>query len=193
MFQPKTPIGRSKKFFKRWSPYFVVKQTGPTNYILADAKTMKEIPYPVNVDRIKPRYTTRDLFHHYDRSAPTADRNTPNVPTELAQDTPHPGSQPDPTSDIDDSHTSVPSSQDTHCRAPVQASKPNNFKYVEKITGVRTIGNTKHYRCIWRNNHKPSWVAEQDISEALKREFHVRHTARGTIRQDYRHPRRANQ
>ena len=55
LYDPKTPKGKSKNLILRWhGPYFVLRQTGISNYMLADWKTKKAIPYAVNVERMKP-------------------------------------------------------------------------------------------------------------------------------------------
>ena len=78
LYDPKTPKGKSKKLILRWhGPYFVLRQTGISNYMLADCTTKKAIPYAVNVERMKPFNDTRDVFHNYDSSRYDFEAHTP--------------------------------------------------------------------------------------------------------------------
>ena len=197
LYQNKTPIGRCKKFFRRWKTYYVSRRTSPSNYVLADATTKKEIGYPVNVSRIKPRHTTRDLFHTYDRLRSNRDARLPaaaNLPQATGSAEVQPAAQNIQNQDNVIRQSKTCDSQNTQDHETSQHHQHDNIETVKKIVGVRTLNNVREYKIVWENPKlKPAWIPERDVSDYMKQMFHVTHTLRGTHRQDYRLPRRANQ
>ena len=174
MYDPKTPIGKSRKLIRRWTgPYFIIRQTGLSNYTLAHCETKKEIPYAVNVDRIKPFNDQRDVFHSYEdasqvfQTAVTDDANQDDIDNAV---------------DIQQSATAT----NDQVITDILVSDSSKSELGKQITGVKTIDNVRHYRIVWEDlNQEPSWIPEKDIPEILKTEYHITHTLRGTRRQNY--------
>jgi len=169
LYDPTTKRGASRKLKLRWKgPYFVIKQVSVSNYILAHCQTRREIPYPINVERMKPFHDNRDVFHSYD----AASQEPPQQPV------------------TDNEQLVSPPSSTTDTNAPsLQPNQPNadDWESAEKITGVKMINNIRHYRVTWQNpDHEPSWVPEDQVSDVLKTEYHITHTLRGTLRPNYR-------
>jgi transposase InsO family protein len=187
LYNPKTPIGLSRKLFKRWmGPYFVIRQTEKGNYILADCKTKKEITYPINVKRMKPFNNNRDVFDTYDSA-----RNITQDSQEITEPTAE-GEHPiEESGDILDDVLQEPELTQAMPPQPTasqpRTDKPNTWEEVEELAGVRMIEGIRHYFVMWRNkDHEPKWIPEDKVSEALKTQYHVTHTLRGTRRPDYR-------
>ena len=180
LFTPKIAGAKSKKLSDRWiGPYFVIRQTGPSNYVLADCRTKKEIAYPVNVSRIKPFNENRDLFHSYDRQEST-NLAHPNVPSQN-----DPQNQP-ASSLLDD----VPPSQSMSVPSQtVNADEAEADRWLDakELIGVKTVLGKKFYHVVWADqNQKSSWVEEESVGEGLKRAFYITHTSRGTKRHNYK-------
>ena len=181
---------------------YVIRQTGPTNYILANCETRKEIPYAVNVERIKPFNDNRDVYHTYDAaryhflSQPSAAVTTQvtnvtpimqqsvsttqtSVPTTLVSTTVT-GSDSTPTwsnaviSTTNTNQTNATSSTTPTSTTSVQTQigTQDDWEEVKEVTGVKMIDATRHYQIVWKNpNHAPSWVTENEVSDALKTEY----------------------
>ena len=60
---------------------------------------------------------------------------------------------------------------------------------VEKLLACKTINGKKHYRVKWADkNAVPSWEPTENVSDCLKREFHVKKTMDGRKRKRLLHP-----
>ena len=180
LYIPKVAGAQSKKLSTKWrGPYLVIRQTGPSNYVLADCATKREISYPVNVSRMKPFNDNRDLFHTYDiqGKTQTQDQSQSNPSTQQTQPS---------TSRTDSSNQQItnPPSQ-IHIDNPTAREKWDEAK---EINGVKTVNGKKYYHIIWADsNQQPSWVEDKYVGEGLKTKFYVTHTSRGTRRHNYRH------
>ena len=61
----------------------------------------------------------------------------------------------------------------------------------KELTGVKKINGKRHYRVVWENESEPpSWVQENDVSELLKQNYHIRHTQEGAVRKALKHKRK---
>lgn len=63
----------------------------------------------------------------------------------------------------------------------VRESKMSNGTAI-RITKQRIKSGVKKYLVEWEGNYKPSWQVQEDVSGELKRQFHIKHTKKGTRR-----------
>ena len=78
----------------------------------------------------------------------------------------------------------------------VRQSQNNNSSQwydAEKLTGVKMFRGKRHYRVVWKDRaFPPSWINEDDVSEALKRAYHIKRTKTGLLRKEYKKKRGRN-
>jgi len=210
LFQPKIPVGVSRKLIKQFEgPYFIIQQTSPSNYIIAHCETKKQIGYAVNVERLKPYYDIRDMSLNYPHLLP--DRHVtvgepevvgenmesdPDVMTSGdANQLPEVSDQiatPDTQVDISLPPTTQTGNQimnTDQVQADKQMSTPKVTKWyrVINLIGVKLTGSKRYYKVVYANTkYKPEWIEESNVTDALKIEFHVKHTLNGKLRREFR-------
>ena len=134
------------------------------------------------------------LFHTYDASRYDFEAHTPGsantssatmsptVCTHAVNDT-HV-----PSNNNSDSTVVTNTGTDTQITNRVQPSDTRHWETAVSVSGVKMVDNVRHYKVVWQdpNHNEPSWVPEDEVSDALKTEFHITHTLRGTKRPNYR-------
>ena len=170
LFNPVVPIGRKPKLFKKFvGPYYVVSKVGLHTYLLRHSLTNKLLRHPVNADRLRHFVDRRDF--------------EPDLPvTPTADVTSTSGLDPDATQVYD---AVVPAAsgrgQAQVGTGPVAAPSP--WVEAEKLTGMKLLNKKRFYRVIFKNKSlKPEWVSADDVSDCLKREFHIKRTLTGRVR-----------
>lgn len=108
--------------------------------------------------------TNKELRHpaHADRLKPYVDRRDFVAPT------------------VDPATSAVaPDSQ-----APSGSTDPvTPFRDVDRLTGMKFINKRRFYRVLWKDaQYPPEWLPEADVSDCLKREFHIHRTMLGKPR-----------
>lgn len=59
----------------------------------------------------------------------------------------------------------------------------NRWHDAERLTGMKFVNKKRFYRVMWKDaSHAPSWIPEEDVSDCLKREFHIHRTMMGKPR-----------
>ena len=155
LFTPKVPRGLSPKLFNKWSGPFYITRVGP-NYTFAirHASTHKEHTSLVHANRLK--------AYHDPIDRPMLFENVTGTPPENEQ-----------TDQITPEHNDT--SQD-------ETNKSNQeWLPVEKLLRTKMIQGKRHYLVKWRDE-KPTWEPSENVSEALKRLFHISKTLKGTRR-----------
>lgn len=71
----------------------------------------------------------------------------------------------------------------------------NQWHEADSLSGVKFVNKQRFYRVVWKDaSQPPSWIPETDVSDCLKREFHIHRTLMGkprkraTPRRFQRHP-----
>lgn len=155
VFNPVTPVGKKPKLYKKFvGPYYITSQVAPFTYLLRHALTNKLLRHPVNVDRLR-RYVDRRDYEQDLQVTPTS-QVQPSQGTDAVVD-------PATVSDV------------------VTAHSP--WIEAEQISGMKFINKKRFYRVIFKNRSlKPEWTAEEDVSDCLKREYHIKRTMTGKVR-----------
>ena len=66
------------------------------------------------------------------------------------------------------------------------ADDQTDWHPVTEIVGCKNRGGKRFYKVKWADTtFPPSWIKEEDVSQALKDLYHVKHTWDGRIRKRY--------
>jgi hypothetical protein len=164
VFNPVTPVGRKPKLFKKFAgPYYIVAEVGSFTYLLRHSLTNKLLRHPVNADRLRHYVDRRDF--------------EPGV-----QVAPPPSLDPAATQGSD---AVVPpaSGSDQGQVGSGTVTAPSPWIEAEKLIGMKFVNKKRFYRVIYKNQSlRPAWVSEDDVSDCLKREFHIKRTLTGKVR-----------
>jgi len=67
--------------------------------------------------------------------------------------------------------------------SPDNVASPSPWIEAEQLSGMKFVNKQRFYRVIFRNkSFKPEWIHEKDVSDCLKREFHIKRTMSGKVR-----------
>jgi hypothetical protein len=116
---------------------------------------------------LRHQQTNKQLAHpvNADRLKPFADRRDDLPPPQVA----------------DGTQSSSPSPDDAPAEAETAATQ--QWHEVERLTHTKMVNRQRFYRVVWSDSSSaPSWIPEEDESEALKREFHIKRTMTGKPR-----------
>lgn len=65
----------------------------------------------------------------------------------------------------------------------VSTDNSSQWCEADRLTGMKFVNKKRVYRVVWKNpSHPPSWIPEADVSDCLKREFHIHRTRTGKLR-----------
>ena len=193
LYTPHVKPGTSSKMaIKYTGPYYVVRKISESNYLLNDCKTHKRLGHPIHSDRLKPCYNDRDVFFQNEqyREAENAmgegneqQRNDENDQQRTTEDKEQENTQ---SKTIREEETI---SEDN--REDTTNETKNDAKGVWcdalELTGCRKIGKTKYYKVKWADpDAAQTWEKEDDITDILKQNYHIKRTLKGKVRKHSR-------
>lgn len=81
-----------------------------------------------------------------------------------------------------DSTSASPVDNEPHTQGG-SSRTPNQWHETHRLTGMKLVNKKRFYRVVWKNpSHPSSWIPETDVSDCLKREFHIHRTMTGKRR-----------
>lgn len=158
LMTPQVKNGFSKKLTLRYcGPYYIAAKVGNHTFMLRHQKTNRVLSHPINAERLKPFVDRRDFK---------------SVPGTQVEEEEQPSS-----SGPSDENTST-DKQDAE-----NTGRTEEWHAVNKLLAVKKIGGQTFFRVEWADQTcKPTWIPENDITEALKRAFYVNRTKAGRKR-----------
>ena len=71
----------------------------------------------------------------------------------------------------------------TTVTSEAEETNPDEWFTAKELIGVKKIAGKRHYRVLWEDSAAPpSWVKEEDVTDLLKENYHIRHTQNGAVR-----------
>jgi len=59
----------------------------------------------------------------------------------------------------------------------------NEWTEADRLIGMKFMNKKRLYKVVWKDaSHPPSWIPETDVSDCLKREYHINRTMMGKPR-----------
>jgi len=196
-------VGEAKKLMMRYHKLVYVKEKLDNNtYIVIDHNTHKQIDHPIHSDRLKKYYNSRDEFPtRIERGEPIPDTDEEETESEdIRDDNGRNLEEEEKTKQADqvnkDEIQSPTNEEVTKNGIEVKdkveekkRDKPDEREWyvAEKLLATRTSGGKKYYKVKWKgDNVKPTWEVSTDISDALKRQFHITRTVNGRRRKRFK-------
>ena len=175
LYDPKTKPGVSPKICRKFvGPYYVVARGPKDVYYLRRCSDNKSHSAPIHSNRLRPFNDDRDelMTRWSSHSQSGEDSDVEHDSTTQLPDTSEDTTQ---TQEVSPSTTTTATASEWHD--------------VEKLLACKTINGKKHYRVKWADkNAVPSWEPTENVSDCLKREFHVKKTMDGRKRKRLLHP-----
>jgi len=186
LYNPQVPQGQCPKLRRKFEGPFYVVMNGPNDtYYLRDVKTNKKYPSPVHVNRLRLHVDNRDmLFSRFQdlASPPTSAEEAHPLPTPLPSTSATPqadATAPEPASQSTSNAGNAPSSQSV-------TSNPQ-WHAATKLLACKVKQGKRFYRVQWADPlAPPSWEEADNVTDALKHDFHITHTLAGTKRKRIR-------
>ena len=169
LHDPTTLKGQSKKLKIRWEgPFYITAKVGPCNYLIRRCDTHKEMSHAVHSDRLK-------RYHERDEQPGEAQTDTDTEADENSFD-----DETTPVKTTDKKEPIVTGPRDN----PVACN--NSWHPVKQLLGVKSIRGRRHYKVQWEQpGHPTEWVDETNVSDFLKRTYHVKRTQTGLLRKQF--------
>ena len=152
---------------------------------IRDAKTNKAVAYPVHVDKLKRCYDNRDQFltdYNFNQNA-SADQegNAEEIETEVdteVQETIEKEQEQERQLDIEEKGKKDEQGND---------KKPGKWFRAIELVGLKYMNGKRHYKVRWaKRSEQDSWHEENDVSDCLKRNYHIKRTMQGTLRKQFK-------
>lgn len=162
MFNPVVPVGKKTKLNRRYiGPFLITKIIPPNTYRLRNPITNKDLLHPVNAKRIKPYFDRRDFINKPQPEEEEEKRLSDDEVTRRKEQTESPKTQAKPELTLD----------------------KGEWFPAEKLLKMKIAGTKRYYLVLWKDkSYKPTWIIADDVSEYLKRIFHIDHTLQGRKR-----------
>ena len=159
------PKGLSRKLHKVWcGPYYITLAPGNHVYVLRRCSDNKELSSRVHANRLKPYFDPQSRPQY--PPAVWSGNHDPLNPEEIVPDTPVLKST-DPPKQSSDQTPHTQTASDWHpAKGIVKATRQNGKMW---------------YKVCWGPSDY-TWEPSENVSDALKREYHVNHTLQGRKR-----------
>lgn len=186
--------GLTPKLEYKWKgPYYILKKISHDTYKLAESGTHKQVRAPVNAKDIKKYFDPDNYRYQPDLGDSVRNKNVNEAPQNSGTSSYAENGQKAPqmvNPDVQKAEKVIHSNNQTNTSDldGTQTEQSNSGKNDVWYTATRILKQRfrfgiKEYLIEWKNKkYKPSWQAEKDVSEELKRLFYVTHTKKGTRR-----------
>ena len=214
LHSPTTPVGLTPKLYRRYGDvWYLAAKVGPVNYILRHSVTHKQLDHPIHVQRLRLYHDEREQFEpknlqtqnvassskHRSLSASDEDGehlSSPLDTPQVVQTTPT-DQPPASTAAVDDplqqqsatknttptTLTAEPTAESTNQAKPPDT--PSQWYEATQLLAIRKNNNKRQYKVAWVG-FPPSWEDEDNISDLLKQQYHIKRTLEGRLRKEFK-------
>ena len=118
------------------------------------------------------------------QGAEAEETETVNTPIKTTQDESSEGQEADAEhTDPSDNEQTADSKQSLDKESDSEAANKGEWCSAKELTGLKKINGIRHYRVVWENETEPpTWIREENVSDLLKQNYHIRHTQQGAVR-----------
>lgn len=188
------PANKSRKLEDGWTgPFYIRHKAANDTYKLARVSDNKLHKPLVNAQRLKPAFDPMDLRepppqNPPDRNNPQRQNDNPQPPKEIFPQTKTPvaidsRNQSDQSRNIKDpkQKPTLPPPDEVEIQQPTQPDDQEYYE-AEKLLNTRVRNQKREYLVKWVGDDQPSWQPHENITQALKQEYLVKHTRHGKRR-----------
>ena len=176
LYNPKVPVGLSRKFHRKWTGPFYITLKGPNYTVkLRACSDNSEVKSMIHCNRLKPYFDPDDRLVQPHRPVLPCDDDADDQPG---------GPQSEDTEDNATGNDTA--NADTRDNNPDRhltiRDADNQWHTIEKIIACKRQQGRMFYRVKWAETGSNEWVPTENVTECSKRDFHVGRTASGKKR-----------